>query len=110
RKHIRVLFGSQKSDEVSTPPSDAGAQAMLTPAGSIIKGCRATGWRYPLATSTNVATLFKSFIVCGVALMVALSPRSSGGCTLFGRFVQMTPPRRLGSSLKFALRASIGSL
>src|SRR5207249_12186035 len=42
--------------------------------------------------------------------MVAASPRWRGGCTLLGRLVQMHPPRRLGSSLKLALRVSIGLL
>src|SRR5688572_21557801 len=40
--------------------------------------------------------------------MVAVTPRSSLGKTLFGRLVQICPPRRLGSSLKLALRRSIG--
>src|SRR5205809_685186 len=45
---------------------------------------------------------------CGVARIVADAPRSREGCTLFGRLVQMQPPRRLGSALKLALRTAIG--
>src|SRR5688572_22337817 len=41
--------------------------------------------------------------------MVAVTPRSSLGKTLFGRLVQICPPRRFGSSLKLALRRSIGA-
>src|SRR4029079_19517926 len=59
-------------------------------------------------TSTNVATLLRSLIACGVATIVALAPLISSGCTLFGRLVQMHPPRRLGSSMKFALRVAMG--
>src|SRR5687768_8537912 len=44
----------------------------------------------------------------GVALTVAEAPRSRLGWTLLGRLVQITPPRRLGISLKLRLRRSMG--
>src|SRR5688572_5227496 len=61
-------------------------------------------------TSMNVATLLRSLIACGVAMIVADAPLIRSGWTLFGRFVQMHPPRRLGSSLKLRLRTAMGSL
>src|SRR6187200_29921 len=62
------------------------------------------------AISTKVSTLFRSLIACGVVLIVAEAPLLRLGWTLFGRLVQMHPPRRLGSSWKFALRSSMGPL
>src|SRR3954451_14627631 len=56
----------------------------------------------------NSATLFRSFAACAVTLTLAAAPGLSSGWTLLGRLVQICPPRRLGSSLKFLLRASIG--
>ena len=45
-----------------------------------------------------------------MALIVAEAPCVRSGWTLLGRLVQMTPPRRLGSSLKFRLRRAMGLL
>src|SRR5688500_11303751 len=59
-------------------------------------------------TATKSATLGRSRMLCAVVLIVAAAPRSRLGCSLFGRFVQICPPRRLGSSLKFAARVSSG--
>src|SRR5437763_691439 len=41
-------------------------------------------------------------------MRVAAAPRSTLAWTLFGRLVQIHPPRRLGSGMKLALRSSIG--
>ena len=51
---------------------------------------------YAFFTSTNFATLFKSLMLCGVVRIVAEAPCFKSQCTLFGRLVQMHPPRRLG--------------
>src|SRR5439155_9427735 len=63
---------------------------------------------YAFFTSIKLATLFRSLMLCGVVWIVADAPCFRSQCTLFGRLVQMHPPRRLGSSSKFALRFSIG--
>src|SRR5689334_10270335 len=64
--------------------------------------------RYAFFTSTKLATLARSLMDCAVVLIVAEAPRFRSQWTLFGRLVQMQPPRRLGSSTKFALRFSMG--
>src|SRR3954470_4933180 len=54
------------------------------------------------------ATLFRSLAAWAVTFTLAAKPGISSGWTLLGRLVQIWPPRRLGSSLKFLLRAWIG--
>src|SRR3954454_978049 len=59
-------------------------------------------------TSTNDSTLFRSRIDWVVVVIAAEAPLLSSGWTLLTRFVQIVPPRRLGSGMKFAARASNG--
>src|ERR1700748_3457660 len=49
-------------------------------------------------------------MLCGVARIVAAAPRVRLGWSLFGRLVQIWPPRRLGNSMKLAARLSRGFL
>src|SRR5690349_10727926 len=70
-------------------------------------GCSRRRYFAPF-TSTNSSTLARSRMAWGVAVTVAASPLFNETWILLGRLVQICPPRRLGSSLKFRLRRARG--